>query len=668
MVKMRRRQVKRMMNKLIYFIVSIILLSFFTTMLVERRLRNVDDPTTVATDFNGDPVTPEVPRVRIRTHRPPKPPVQERMAAPIQAGVDNRAAVDDSAAASGKAEKVTKIVKGLFTIPEAVGEKKDWEDSEQMERDAKRKGLGEHGEAAYVKDESLKELEQEMSLDNGFNALLSDLISVNRSVPDVRHEDCRHKPYLAKLPSTSIILPFYNEHITVLQRSLHSIVNRTPRELLKEIIIVDDYSDREYLKTELEEYLSEHFGNLVKIVRLPQRSGLITARLAGAHAATGDVLVFFDSHVECNYNWLPPLIEPIAVNYKISTCPIVDIIRHNNFEYHGFQVQSARGAFDWKFRYKQIALLPEQLLNKTAPTANPIMMGGLFAISRQFFWELGGYDEGLDIWGAEQYELSLKIWMCGGMLFDVPCSRVAHVFRGPMKSRPSPRKHNFFAKNCKRVAEVWLDEYKKYIYMRSPEEYTAIDAGDLTAQHAVRERLNCKPFKWFLEEVAPDMLLKYPPDFPPTYASGAVQSAAYPHFCLDTMNRKSEEAVGLFYCANNKTHPHANQDWELSISRDLRHRDSELCLDVQSVQENATVWMWPCHENGGNQFFFYDREHQWLVQGQSGHMCLEAFIEGEEHAVYANMCDNSNPRMKWIFGVVNDTALDTFHEQLPLNA
>uniref|UniRef100_A0AC34RJB3 Polypeptide N-acetylgalactosaminyltransferase n=1 Tax=Panagrolaimus sp. JU765 TaxID=591449 RepID=A0AC34RJB3_9BILA len=510
---------------------------------------------------------------------------------------------------------------------------------------------------------------------NAFNQYASDMISIHRSLPATADEECKTEKYMDNLPNTSVIICFHNEAWSVLLRTVHSVIERTPDNMLHEVILVDDFSDMEHTKKALDDYMAQF--KKVKILRLDKREGLIRARLRGAAIAKGEVLTYLDSHCECMEGWIEPLLDRIARDKTTVVCPVIDVIDDNTFEYHYSKAFFTNvGGFDWSLQFNWHPIPERDRKNRKRhidPVRSPTMAGGLFSIHRDYFEKLGTYDPGFDIWGGENLELSFKIWMCGGTLEIVPCSHVGHIFRkrSPYKWRTGV---NVLKRNSIRLAEVWLDDYKQYYYERINNQLG--DYGDVSARKSLREKLECKSFKWYLDNIFPELFV--PGD---AIAKGEVRNGGNlkPTRCLDCAvgRREKNKPVSLYPCHNQggnqirndatsqnqcidspvgeEHHNKAvvpypchkqggNQYWMLSKDGEIRRDES--CVDYAGKD----VMIFPCHGMKGNQEWKYDHDKHQLLHVVTG-KCLEMTRDGAKLIMSA--CETSNDYQNWTFKEFN---------------
>ncbi|MPC07536.1 putative polypeptide N-acetylgalactosaminyltransferase 10 [Portunus trituberculatus] len=197
-------------------------------------------------------------------------------------------------------------------------------------------------------------------------AWVKSVLTVCCSRKDEERKICALKKYSERLPTVSVVIPFFEEHWTTLLRTVVSVMHRSPPEILRQIILVDDGSTmKDFLQSPLETWLKRYVPKAM-VVRLPYRRGLIVARQEGAKKAKGDVIVVLDSHCEVMTNWLPPLLDPILKNHRTVVCPLIDVINQATFAYAP-QDHGGRGAFDWRFFYKRLNLRPHEQANLPEP-------------------------------------------------------------------------------------------------------------------------------------------------------------------------------------------------------------------------------------------------------------------------------------------------------------
>ncbi|XP_031627251.1 polypeptide N-acetylgalactosaminyltransferase 13-like [Contarinia nasturtii] len=483
-------------------------------------------------------------------------------------------------------------------------------------------GRGENG-SAFVPTKDEEELMKELKQKHNYNVLASDKISTRRSLQDHRFPECRSLVYPEKLPKASVIIVIHNEIWSTLFRTIWSIIDRSPRELIEEIILVDDASTWPHLKQSLDDYIVT-LPVRMKVLRIKKREGLIRARLMGAKEALGNVLIFLDAHIECTEGWLQPILSRIASDRSVVTVPLIDSISSNDMSHYasGLFIHGLR----WYLIFTWMEVPQREIIrtknNQTSPLRTPTHVGCAFAIDREFFFEIGSYDEGMDIWGSENVELAWRTWMCGGSMEILPCSRIGHLFRISTYSFDG-NEYDIKTRNNNRLIEVWMDEFKDYIYAAYPSS-KKVSPGDLTERKNLRKRLKCKSFRWYLQNVYPESVwLK-------EYTMMGNIKSVVENKCLDS------NAGQLIYQCHGLG---GTQFFALTKSGQFVTVE-EMCVGVS--KENRSVILIQCAEEDKSQLWNYNKEMQWIRHNES-----ELCMKNNQTSVILEKCSTTDIRLKW---------------------
>ncbi|NXO85086.1 GLT15 acetylgalactosaminyltransferase, partial [Sitta europaea] len=467
---------------------------------------------------------------------------------------------------------------------------------------------------------------------HGFNEVISERIALRRDLPEVRHPLCLQQKYDSSLPTASVIICFHDEAWSTLLRTVHSIMDTAPKAFLKDIILVDDLSQQGPLKSALSEYISKLDG--VKLIRSNKRLGVIRGRMLGAARATGDVLIFMDSHCECQKGWLEPLLARLSSNRNSVISPVIDVIDWKTFQYY-HSVGLHRGVFDWKldFHWEPV---PEHEEKVRQSPISPIRQCS--AQQQNFLFD----NSALSSLPQANSRITLQVffiltWLCGGSVEIIPCSRVGHVYRNHFPHAFSYEEA--IVRNKIRIAETWLGSFKENFYKHDTVAFliSKAEKPDCSERLQLQKRLGCRNFQWFVSNVYPE--LSQPGDTP--RFSGKLYNTGV-GFCADYRPGRAtaEGSIELSPCSDSLT-----QHFEYNSMKEIWLGSAPLlCLDVR----HGKVIPQNCTKETDNSSQHWDiQENGMIVHVLSG-KCLEAAKSEDEKDLFLCAC-NKNTNQVWQF-------------------
>ncbi len=213
------------------------------------------------------------------------------------------------------------------------------------------------------------------------------------------------------LPSVSIVLVNLNgrHHFEQLFKSLRGV--DYPAELL-EIVMVDNASVDGSV-----EWLDRHAPD-ARVVQCRQNHGFAGGVNVGVEASAGEVLVFLNTDMRVEPNWLRELVAPIAGHEADCTSSMT-------LSWNGKVVNFGGSAMNFHGIGWQVGMDDPDLDKYRKPCDTLFACGGSMAIRREVYEEAGRFDEEFFAY-YEDVDLGFRLWVLGYRVLYVPSSLAYH--------------------------------------------------------------------------------------------------------------------------------------------------------------------------------------------------------------------------------------------------
>ena len=148
-----------------------------------------------------------------------------------------------------------------------------------------------------------------------------------------------------------------------------------------------------------------------------QREGMAKARNLGAQNSKGDFLIFLDSHCKIYNNTLESITKFLKRN-KNSLCnPCVNVLGNESVKIYGITLKNSSLDTEWIYN------------GKKTPSEIPIANACCLAATKMCFTDIGMFDDSFKTYGFEDVELSIRAWLLGCTVYNLPYAEISHLFR-----------------------------------------------------------------------------------------------------------------------------------------------------------------------------------------------------------------------------------------------